>query len=162
MTGSARASFPTRTISSQPKAGETIAVNVPTHAAAILDFANGAIVTLVTSFDVWARENRIELYGSAGTLAVPDPNTFGGPVLLRRAGESDWSETPLVHDFADNSRGLGLADMAEAMREGRAHRASAELTFHVLETMHAIHEASRDGRHVALTSTLDRSAPLPG
>jgi predicted dehydrogenase len=162
VTGSARASFPTRTITSRQRAGETIDVNVPTHAAAVLDFAAGPIVTLVTSFDVWARENRIEIYGSEGTLAVPDPNMFGGPVLIRRAGENDWTDVPLVHDCTDNARGLGVADMAEALREGRAHRASGDLAFHVLETMHAIHEASREGRHVTLTSSVERPAPFAG
>jgi predicted dehydrogenase len=162
VTGSARTSFPTRTISSQPKAGETIAVNVPTHVAAVLEFANGAIVTLVTSFDVWARENLIEIYGSAGTLSVPDPNTFGGPVQLRRAGEDGLSDVPLTDGYDDNARGLGLADMAEAMRQKRPHRASAELAFHVLEIMHAIHDTSRDGRHVELTSTVERPAPYLG
>jgi predicted dehydrogenase len=161
VTGSARASFAQRTISSKPRAGEKIDVRVPTHAAAVLDFADGAIATFVTSFDVWARENRIEIYGSEGTLAVPDPNTFGGPVLLRRSGAADWEDVPLTHDYADNSRGLGVADMAEAIRDGRPHRASGELALHVLETMHAVHTASEQGHHVELTSRVDRPSPLP-
>ncbi|MEA2514869.1 MAG: hypothetical protein QOJ59_4358 [Thermomicrobiales bacterium] len=162
VTGSARASFEQRTISSEPRAGETIEVKIPTHTAAVLDFATGAIATFVTSFDVWARENRIEIYGSEGTLAVPDPNNFGGPVRLRRAGSPEWEDIPLTHDYTDNSRGLGLADMAEGLRDGRPHRASGELALHVLETMHAIHDASRDGRHVELESALERPAPLSG
>jgi predicted dehydrogenase len=161
VTGSVRASFPERTIGSRPRAGEKIAVKVPTHVAAVLDFDDGAIATLVMSFDVWARENRIELYGSEGTLGVPDPNRFGGPVLLRRADETEWSEAPLVHDIVDNARGLGLADMAEGLRADRAARASGELALHVLETMHAVHDASHDGRHVDLRTTADRPEPLP-
>src|SRR5262249_34321774 len=105
VTGSARASFAQRTITSKPRAGETIEVRVPTHTAAVLDFAAGPIATFVTSFDVWARENRIEIYGSEGTLAVPDPNNFGGPVHLRRAAAADWEEVLLTHCYADNSRG---------------------------------------------------------
>jgi predicted dehydrogenase len=161
VTGSARASFAQRTITSKPRTGETIDVRVPTHTAAVLDFADGAIATFVASFDVWARETRIEIYGSDGTLGVPDPNSFGGPVLLRRPGTADWEETPLNRDYADNSRGLGVADMAAAIRESRPHRASGDLALHVLETMHAVHCASDEGRHVELTSRVERPAPLP-
>ncbi|HEY7031640.1 MAG TPA: Gfo/Idh/MocA family oxidoreductase [Thermomicrobiales bacterium] len=161
VTGSVRASFAQRTIASKQRAGETIDVRVPTHTAAVLDFAGGPIATFVASFDVWARESRIEIYGSEGTLAVPDPNTFGGPVLLRRAANDDWEDVPLSRDYADNSRGLGVADMAVAIREGRPHRASGDLALHVLETMHAVHDAAANGRHVALTSHVERPAPLP-
>jgi hypothetical protein len=76
---------------------------------------------------------------------VPDPNTFGGPVLLRR-GES-WVDIPLLGDFAGNSRGLGITEMAEAITEGRPHRASGKLAYHVLDIMHGIHEASTSGRY---------------
>ncbi|HKG27353.1 MAG TPA: Gfo/Idh/MocA family oxidoreductase [Thermomicrobiales bacterium] len=160
--GSARASFAQRTITSRQRAGQIIDVQVPTHTTAILDFAAGPIATFVTSFDVWARESRIEIYGSEGTLAVPDPNKFGGPVRIGRPGATEWEDVSVSHGYADNSRGLGLADMAEGLRNGRPHRASGELALHVLETMHAVHDASREGRHVELTSCVDRPAPLPG
>lgn len=161
VTGSARASFQERTIGSQPRAGGKIPVNVPTHSAGVLDFAAGPIATLVTSFDVWSRENRIEIYGSEGTLALPDPNTFGGPVRLRKPNETEWTDIPLTHDYADNSRGIGLADMAASISENRPFRASGDLALHVLETMHAIHRASSDGRHIELTTTVVRPEPLP-
>ncbi len=161
VTGAARASFAQRTITSAPKNGEIIDVNVPTHSAGVLDFAAGPIATFVTSFDVWSRENRIEIYGSEATLSLPDPNTFGGPVRLRRPNETEWEDVPLSHDYADNSRGLGLADMAEGIRSGKPHRASGDLALHVLETMHAVHAASREGRHIELASTVDRPAALP-
>jgi predicted dehydrogenase len=136
-------------------------VRVPTHAAAVLDFAAGPIATFVTSFDVWNRANSIEIYGSEGSLALPDPNTFGGPVRLRRRNADAWEDVALTHNYADNSRGLGLADMAEGLRSGQPHRASGDLALHVLETMHAIHDASREGRHVELTSMVDRPMPFP-
>ncbi len=162
VTGSARISFPERTITSQPKQGATITVNTPTHVAGVLDFASGAIGTLVTSFDVWSAEvPLIEIYGSQGTLSVPDPNTFGGPVHLRRAGEREWSEVAPAHGYARNSRGIGVADMAYALRSGRPHRASGELAYHVLDIMHAIHDASHEGRHIDLESGCERPAPLP-
>ena len=162
VTGSAQISFPERTIYSQPKYGSIIKVNTPTHVAGVMDFASGAVGTLVTSFDVWAADlPRIEIYGSEGSLSLPDPNTFGGPVRVRRAGAREWSQIPLTHPYEENSRGLGLADMAYALRSGRPHRADGELAFHVLDLMHAFHDASREGRHVEVSSTCRRPAPLP-
>ena len=162
VTGSARASFPERVITSAPKHGEIIQVEVPTHIAGVMDFASGPIATIVTSFDVWASEiPRIEVYGSAGTLSIPDPNTFGGPVRVRRAGATEWSDVPLTYGYATNSRGLGVADMAYALRSGRPPRASGELTYHVLDVMQSFEEASDAGRHVAVDSTCDRPAALP-
>ncbi len=160
VTGSARASFAERTIGSQPLAGTKIKVNVPTHSAAVLDFASGPIVTLVTSFDVWSRTNTIELYGSEASMSLPDPNTFGGPVSIRKPGESEWIEAPITRDFVDNSRGLGVSDLAHAIRENRPHRASGDLALHVLEIMHAIHQASAEGRHIELTTSVARPEPL--
>lgn len=162
VTGSARITFPERTITSQPLAGTKIDVEVPTHVAGVLDFSSGAVATIVTSFDVWSAEvPRIEIYGTEGSLSVPDPNGFGGPVLIRRAGASLWSEIPLSHGYAKNSRSLGVADMAYALRTGRPHRASGALAYHVLDIMHAIHEASMEERHIELTSACPQPAPLP-
>ncbi|MBE3071087.1 MAG: Gfo/Idh/MocA family oxidoreductase [Planctomycetes bacterium] len=162
VTGSARASLAERTITSQPKAGTRIKVEVPTHVCGIMDFASGAIGTITTSFDVWAAEHPcLEVYGTEGTLSVPDPNGFGGPVRLRRAGDKAWQEAPLTHACAANSRGIGVADMAYALRSGRPHRASGELAYHVLDIMHALHDASASGRHVVLESTCAQPAPLP-
>ncbi len=87
VTGSTRISFPERIATSQALNGHRIPVEVPTHVAGVLDFASGAVATLITSFDVWAHNlPRIEIYGSEGTLSVPDPNTFGGPVKVKLGG----------------------------------------------------------------------------
>jgi len=162
VTGSARISFPERTITSQPKAGKKIRVEVPTHIAGIMDFASGAVGTIITSFDVWAAQLPcIEIYGSDGTLSVPDPNGFGGHPRVRLAGEKEWKEMPLTHGYTGQSRGIGVADMAYALRSGRPHRASGEMAYHVLDTMHAFHDASRESRHIELSSTCQRPAPLP-
>lgn len=162
VSGMTRITFPERTITSQPLAGTKVEVEVPTHVVGLLDFANGAIGTLITSFDVWSSElPRIEIYGTEGTLSVPDPNTFGGPVRVRRAGASEWSTIPLTHGYAENSRGIGVADMAYALRSGRKHRASGELAYHVLDIMHAIHDAADQGKQVMLESTCESPAPLP-
>ncbi|MBP1931343.1 Gfo/Idh/MocA family protein [Ammoniphilus resinae] len=162
VTGSARITFPERTITSQPKFGQKIQVETPTHIAGIFDFAIGAIGTIITSFDVWGSQvPRIEVYGSQGTLIVPDPNTFGGPVFIRRQGSTEWSEVPLTHGFTENSRGLGVADMAHAMISGRPHRANGDLTYHVLDVMHAFLDSSRSGNHVLVESSCEKPAPFP-
>lgn len=160
--GAARITFPTRTVASGKKAGQIIDVEVPTHVAGLIHFASGAIGTIITSFDIWgAHLPRIEIYGSRGSLSVPDPNTFGGPVLLKGAsGDDGWEEIPLTHGYADNSRGLGVADMAHALREGRPPRAGAELTLHVLDIMQGFHDASREGIVYRLETRCGKPAPM--
>ncbi len=159
VTASTRITFPERTITNGPKAGTTIPVNTPTHITGVMDFANGAVGTIITSFDIWHHQlPRIEIYGSEGSLSVPDPNTFGGPVYLRRAGEKEWREIPLTHGYTEQSRGLGLADMARAMRANRPHRANGELAYHVLDTIEAFLQASHEGQHITLSSSCTRPA----
>jgi predicted dehydrogenase len=163
VTGSARISFPERTITSKPKFGEKIKVEVPTQVAGILDFHSGAMGTIITSFDTpgGAQLPFIEIYGSEGTLSVPDPNSFGGPVKLRKKGGAEWNELQLTHGFDNNSRGIGVADMAQAIIEGRKHRASGALGYHVLEAMIGFHDASLEGRHYIMKSTCDAPEMLP-
>ncbi len=160
VTGATRRTFAERIITSQPKHGEKIPVAIPTHIAGLMDFGGGAIGTIITSFDVWGSQlPRIEIYGTEGTLGVPDPNGFRGPVLIKRA--DDWEVMPLSHGYIENSRIIGVADLACALRSGREHRANGELTYHVLDLMHTFHEASDQGRHLDLSSTCSRPAPLP-
>jgi predicted dehydrogenase len=164
VTASTRITFPERTITSDKKNGQKIRVDVPTHIAGVMDFAAGAVATLVTSFDVWAANvPLLEIYGTRGSLSVPDPNTFGGPVRLRAADDPDgqWRDIPLTHAYAENWRGIGVADMAYALRSGRRHRATGDLAFHVLDLMHAFHDASDANRHVDMQSTCERPQPLP-
>jgi predicted dehydrogenase len=162
VTGSAQAVRSERTITSQPKFGTALKVNTPSHVAGVLDFEGGVVGTLITSFDAWFHGlPPIEIYGTEGTLALPDPNTFGGPVKVRRAGADNWSEIPLTHNYATNSRGLGVADMAYAIQSGRPHRASGDLAYHILDTMQSILEASTEEKHIRLNSQCNRPAPLP-
>ena len=160
--GSVKRTFARRTVGSGPKEGEIIDVQVPTHAAGTIDFAVGAVASFVMSFDVWhAQLPRIEIYGSDGSLSVPDPNTFGGPVRLRAATDTEWRDVAVPSQYEDNSRGLGLSEMVEAMRENRPHRASGALGLHVLEIIHAVHDASSAERYAALRFPVDRPEPLP-
>ena len=162
VTGFATAGFPQRTVSSAAKKGDVIDVAVATHVSGLLRFANGAVVSLVTSFDVWQHKHgNMELYGTEGGIVVPDPNRFGGTVSLARQREP-WADVPLSHGFADgNFRGIGLADMARALRAGRPHRCDGALGFHVLEVMEAFGTASESGRVVTIGSAPARPAPLP-
>ncbi len=156
VSSSAQISFAEREIGSEPQRGKTIKVNTPTHVSATLDFENGAVATLVTTFDVWASKlPRIEIYGSEGSLNCPDPNTFGGPVLLKRHDDPDWCEMPLTAPNHENSRGIGFFDM---LRGG--HRANGAMANHVLDAMHAILESSAQGRHIKLTSSCVQPAAL--
>lgn len=163
ITGSVKTSFPTRTITSEAKYGQEIEVEVPTHVAGVLDFTEGATVTLITSFDIMAGSTlpRIEIYGSQGSLQVPDPNRFGGPVLFRGLHSDQWMEMPLTHGYTSNLRGIGVADMGYAIRKGRPHRAHGELAFHVLEAMHGLYEASHEGRHYEMESTVTLPQIMP-
>lgn len=162
VTGSARITFPERLVTSQPNFGQRVVVETPTHVAGVLDFASGAVGTLITSFDVWSHNlPRLEIYGSEGSLSVPDPNTFGGPVRVRRAGASDWTEMPLTHGYTENSRGIGVADMAYALTYGRGHRASGAMAYHVLDLMQAFLDTSTLGQHITIASTCERPAALP-
>ena len=162
--GSATKGFEKRAITNpeKPLCGTALDCEIPTHIVGIIEFAGGAIGNLITSFDVWAAQlPRIEIYGTEGTLSVPDPNTFGGPVRIRRMESDEWREVPFSHGYTEQSRGLGVADMAYGICSGRPHRACGELAYHVLYVMHAFHDASDERKYVALESTCERPAALP-
>jgi len=162
VTGVATRARRERTITSKPLAGTRIPVEVATHVSGVLRFASGAVVAITMSFDVARhRHGPIEIYGEAGSLIVPDPNFFGGRIEFATAAE-DWREIETRHAYADgNYRGIGLADMARALRAGRPHRASGDLAFHVLEVMEAFQTSSDRGGEVAIASRPERPAPLP-
>ncbi|MCA1319674.1 Gfo/Idh/MocA family oxidoreductase [Bacillus tianshenii] len=163
VTGSAQISFPERTVTRAEDYGRKIPVETPTHVTGILDFESGAVGTLITSFDVKGGTSLpcMEIYGTLGTLSVPDPNNFGGTITIRRAGENQFTEVPLAYGYSENSRGIGAADMAHAIRSGRPHRASGHLALQVLETMHAIHESSQAGKHMEIQHACERPASYP-
>ena len=151
-----------RTITSQPRWGERIPVEVPTHVSGTLEFHSGALITLVMSFDVQHHTNHpIELHGERGSLQVPDPNTFGGPVRVRLAGAETWEEVPLVNGYTENMRGIGAADLASALIVGRPHRCHSDLALHVLDIMQSLHEAAEQGQHITIESRCESPTPLP-
>ncbi|MFV0529072.1 MAG: Gfo/Idh/MocA family protein [Lachnospiraceae bacterium] len=178
--------FATRTVQTQPLKGQSIQVNTDTNISAVLEFECGAVVTLVTSFDVWDSElPRMELYGTKGTVTVKDidpvdgPNLFGGEVLLRtqenyrwvgmpREIESvrkEWTQVQIRHAFnstshQENFRGVGLVDMVYAIRAGRPGRASGTMALHALDVMEGILRSAQEKTFVVPTTTCVRPEPL--
>ena len=154
--GRARA---TRTLVLPPAAGQEIAVEGDTHYSASLRFACGAIVTLIMSFDVWRHSLPfIELYGTEGSLSVPDPTWFGGEVRLSTRG-GNWQVAE--HRHPAGTRGAGAADLVAALRTGRPHRCSEALAGHVLEVMEAIVHSGETHREVTIVSACERPAAVP-
>ena len=137
-------------------------VTVSTHLAGVVEFECGALITVIASFDVWKHSHQpIEIYGTEGTLQVPDPNTFGGPVRIFKPGYATWQEVPLAYGYTDNSRSIGAADMAMAIKNDRPHRANGDLANHVLEIMLAFDKSNKEGKKVDIVSRCERPAPLP-
>ncbi|WP_175825359.1 Gfo/Idh/MocA family protein [Burkholderia cepacia] len=174
-----------RVVESGPLCGMRIPVDEPTHVAANLVFVSGALVTLIVSYDVWDSElPRMELYGTAGTLCLNDidpcdgPNLFGGDLLLRtrddyrwvelprgEAARRPWKKVPIERPFIEtshreNSRGIGLVDMAMSIAEGRAPRASAEMALHILEIMHGMLESAANNVTYPLETRMERPEPM--
>jgi predicted dehydrogenase len=136
-------------------------VEVPTHISGTLEFENGALATIITSFDIAAGHSKlpsIELYGSEGTLNVPKPFEFGEQVFIRKSSKEDWAEMPLLGEYKEHLRGLGVADMACAIRSGREFRANGEIAYHVMEAMEGIHWAAAHEQHYRMQSRCPRPA----
>jgi len=165
----------TRTVTSEPRKGSTINVDVPTTVNGVLEFVNGANISLSASWDVWKhnRTSPIEIYGTEGSLLGVDPNFFGNiPRVCKPNG--DWQDVAIAaHPFGIANRELrngtmqadyrivGLVDMAMAIRHSRPHRASGDLALHVLEVLEALEASSRSGQFVSMRSRCERPEPVP-
>ncbi len=182
--GMSKRTYDKRTIHSEPQRGGVIDVQCDTYVTALLEFDNNVVITLIISFDVWdSSVPRLELYGTEGTLSMPEPdpldgpNLFGGPVSLRKKDRARFvgfprskdmpepEQIPLTHPFtevshAENSRGIGIVEMAYSIRAGRAPRLSADLGLHVLEIASTILRSAREGRFIELETTCERPAPM--
>ncbi len=154
--------FKTRVATSEKADGQRLKVEVNTHVAGLLEFISGAVITLVTSFDVWKHTNHnIEIHGSEGSMRVPDPNGFGGEISIFKPGMKEWQGVTPAFGYLENMRSIGLADMAESIRRQIPCRCSGELAFHVLDVMCALEEASATGTHIRLKSNCAQPAALP-
>jgi predicted dehydrogenase len=158
-----------------PCKGHAIKVETPTTAMALVRFASGADIVFAMSWDVWKHgHSPIELYGTEGSLRVPDPNFFGGVVEYterggdwisvdssgRPFGRPNWRSPAWPASIPDraNYRCLGVAELASAISHGAPHRSSGALASHVLDTMHAILRAGEQGEEVQVKSPVERPA----
>jgi len=154
-------SFPTRPILSEKKYGNIIDVEVPTFSMGTMRFKSGALANLFTTFDVTHNDSAIlEIYGSEGTLVVPDPNYFDGPVVFYNGETKEKTEYPLKFNYAENSRGLGLADMGVAIKIGRAGRTTYKQTLHVLKVMASVMKSAELGVPVEVENHFEQEAPM--
>lgn len=162
VSGMATRSDRQRHVATGSHAGDPIAVEVDTHVSAILEHDGGVTSTVTMSFEVWAtRTPLLEVYGTQGTIAVPDPNQFAGQVEVFAASDREWKPVDVSAGYADAGRGYGLADMARAIETGRRHRASGELALHVLEVMAAVLGAGEERRVVDIVTKVSRPDPVP-
>ncbi len=159
--GAARISFTERVAGHPTLKGQKFGVTTPTYFSGVAEFTAGPIGTVTMTFDVWDhRMPRIEIYGSQGTLSVPDPNNFDGKIELWTPETKQWQEIALTHD-GSLLRGTGLADMAYAIENQRPLRASGELALHVLEAMLAFRKSADTGTHVVLQNKVDQPEAIP-
>ena len=157
VSGSATRSDRRRSIARGPDAGATFPVDVDTHVTAIVEHVNGAVSTVFVSFEQWAsRVPEFEVYGTRGTIAVPDPNEFSGTPEVWTTDDQQWRPVAPIAGYPDAGRGVGVADLATALTTGTTPRASGVLGLHVLEVMEAILVAGAEHRSVEITSTVER------
>lgn len=178
--GMSRKTFPERMIENGPRQGEMMPVEVDTHCLSLIEFESGVLGQMMVSFDVWESETpRLEIYGTEGTICIPDPdpgdgaNIFQGEVWLRTRATSRWTMRPRpvapenweiaknTHGLNFDARGAGLAELAAAAKDNREPRASGALGFHLCEVMQGMLESPGLGQFVDIQSTCARPAMLP-
>lgn len=143
-----------------PRFGDSVKVKAPMNVSASFDFHNGVIASLHAAKESYGYTPRFEIYGTEGILIANDPNFFGGPIQLKQRN-GQIKEMPYSHDFTEDCRGLGLADMAYAVLSGRPHRASGQLAAHVLDVMLGVFDSSSTEQHITITAECEQPAPLP-
>lgn len=161
---------PTRRVQVGELAGQEFAVEIPSTLSVLMDFEHGAQAQSLYSTDSpLYRHGIVEITGTEGTLVIPDPNTFGGPITITRPlTKMVVPPEPVVQDVFDVpqegvlvGRGLGVLDMARAIRDDRPHVATGRFGYHVLDTLLAIEEAAETRTFVNVESTIDEVGALP-
>ena len=180
VSGMSRKTFPERMIENGERYGEMMPVEIDTHCLSLIEFESGTIGHMMTSFDVWDSETpRLEIYGTEGTLCIADPdpgdgaNIFNGPVWLRTKATSRWTKRPRpqapkeweiiknTHGFNFDARGVGLSEMAHAIKENREPRAGGAFAYHICEVMHGMIDSAKYGRYIDINSRCIKPELLP-
>ncbi|HEX8324670.1 MAG TPA: Gfo/Idh/MocA family oxidoreductase [Tepidisphaeraceae bacterium] len=163
--GMSSISRPTRVISSQPLAGQVMQVTTPDHVMGTIEFENGAVGSVIQSFAMRAGSGAaspIIVYGTEGTLHVPDPNNFDGPVKVCRfeeGREDTFVEVPPAFPTG-YGRSVGLADMATALRTGRPHRCGGRQALVAMEVMQAFTDSSNSNQAIRPKTRYECPAPM--
>jgi predicted dehydrogenase len=149
--------FEQRTIKVPPRRGEKIDVEIPTHVCSTIRFKNGVVGTFTNSFDIFsATAPKIEIYGQKGTMVLPDPNHFSGPVMIRRYKDKEWRQIIQFVEYDDYGRGIGVMDMIKAIESNKTHKASAELAYHVTDIILTMDEAAEAKRELKVASFVEK------
>ena len=156
-----------------PQAGSRIRVGTPTTIHGVLEFHSGAIVTIGASWDVFSHgHHNIELYGTEGSVYVPDPNFFGGDIVITDQAGTKTKVEAWDHPFGKvnqdpgganpraNYRAAGLADMMASIESGATARCGLDVALHAVDVMTSLLQAGESGQVLTLTTTCDRPAAL--
>ncbi|MBL8061875.1 MAG: Gfo/Idh/MocA family oxidoreductase [Anaerolineales bacterium] len=144
--------------------GEPFQVECENLMSGILQFECGTIGNILfdsNSIFILPEKPRLVLFGSMGIMYMADPNQFGGEVKVILKGNNEPFAMQQSHAFTDEFRGLGVADMAWAMRTGRKNRASKEMAYHALEVLHGIVKSSETRSNQVIQSTFEKTPPIP-
>lgn len=174
--GMGKSTYKNRIITGKSRTGEQFPSYVDTHISGLLEFENKVIANLTMSWDMqysyWeSKLPLMEVFGSEGTIIVPDPNTFGGvsdmpfaepgTKVLVRKGSGEFEEYPVEFGYIENSRGLGVADMAYAMKRGASHRATGDLALHVVEVLKGVLTSGKNDRFIEIKNSCRQPQPFP-
>ena len=162
----AKMTYPERVImGNNPRKGEKIKVEIPTHYSAIFEFERGITGTMTVSFDLpypyWeSKLPYIQIEGSKGSIIIPDPNKFEGPVLLRKLN-GEYEEMPLTHSFIENMRGMGFAYMLNKRSNQKDYKGNGDLALHVLDVMTGIDRSAQTGNVYSVKHKFQMPESLP-
>lgn len=143
------------------RAGERFSVATPSHVATTMQLESGVTANLVASFETDGQYVcDLEVHGTEGVIAFPDPNGFDGPLRMRH-GREGWQDVSFVDRGERDSRGIGLHELVEAIAADRPERASGSLALHVVDVARGILTAAAENRIVEIHSRADRPEPMP-
>lgn len=164
VTGVVQTRNPQRQVHTLENFGETFQIECENIMAGTLVFERGTVGTLLfdsNSVFIIPEKPSLVLFGTLGVMYMADPNQFGGEVKVILKGNNESMVMQQSHAFSDECRGLGVAEMAWAMRLGRKNRANKEMAYHALEVLHGIVRSSQTKSSQVIQSTFAMMPPIP-